>query len=142
MIRARLAVTLPTALPMAISTLPSKAAMEDTRSSGRVVAKLTTVAPTISLGDAGDLRHPGGSIHKGVATLDDQDDAQREEDYSEEEIHHQTLPFVSLRRMKQARVSAWSGIHGLHASVKAIILEKGESVKKFAIQPGSWPGPV
>ena len=49
-IRPMLAVTLPTALPTDISTFPWTAAMRETRSSGRVVATLTTVAPTMSLG--------------------------------------------------------------------------------------------
>ena len=49
-IRPVLAVTLPMALPIAISTLPSCAAMAETSNSGSVVARLTTVAPTISLG--------------------------------------------------------------------------------------------
>ena len=46
----RLAVTLPTALPTAMSTFPWVAAMTDTSSSGSVVARLTMVAPTISFG--------------------------------------------------------------------------------------------
>ena len=50
MMRPRLAVTLPTALPTAMSAFPCAAAMADTSSSGRVVARLTMVAPTISLG--------------------------------------------------------------------------------------------
>ena len=50
MIRPILAVTLPIALPIAMSTLPSPAAIADTKSSGSVVAMLTTVDPTISLG--------------------------------------------------------------------------------------------
>ena len=50
MIRPMLAVTLPTALPMAMSTLPFAAAMTETSISGRVVARLTIVAPTISFG--------------------------------------------------------------------------------------------
>ena len=45
-----LAVTDPTALPIAISTLPFRAAKSDTRSSGRVVARLTMVAPIMNLG--------------------------------------------------------------------------------------------
>ena len=63
MMRPRFAVTLPMALPMDISTMPmplpgesasaaraSSAAKMETSSSGKVVAKLTTVAPTISFG--------------------------------------------------------------------------------------------
>ena len=50
MIRPIFAVTLPTALPMAISTLPFAAAITDTSISGSVVARLTMVAPIISLG--------------------------------------------------------------------------------------------
>ena len=45
-----LAVTDPTALPTAISALPSSAAKTETSISGRVVAKLTTVQPMINLG--------------------------------------------------------------------------------------------
>ena len=45
-----LAVTEPTALPTAMSTLPSSAANTDTSISGSVVAKLTTVAPMMNLG--------------------------------------------------------------------------------------------
>ena len=45
-----LAVTLPTALPMASSDCPCAAAMVDTSSSGRVVARLTTVAPMRNCG--------------------------------------------------------------------------------------------
>ena len=45
-----LAVTLPTAFPTDISTLPSVAAKTDTNISGNVVARLTIVAPTINLG--------------------------------------------------------------------------------------------
>ena len=44
------AVTEPTALPTAISALPSKAANTDTIISGMVVAKLTTVAPIMNFG--------------------------------------------------------------------------------------------
>ena len=44
------AVTLPTALPTAISTLPCAPAITDTNSSGSVVATLTIVAPIISFG--------------------------------------------------------------------------------------------
>ncbi len=45
-----LAVTLPIALPMARSACPCAAAMVDTSSSGRVVARLTTVAPMRNCG--------------------------------------------------------------------------------------------
>ena len=45
-----LAVTEPTALPTAISALPSSAAKTETSISGRVVAKLTMVAPMMNLG--------------------------------------------------------------------------------------------
>ena len=45
-----LAVTEPTALPTAISALPSKAENTETSISGMVVAKLTTVAPIINFG--------------------------------------------------------------------------------------------
>ena len=48
--RPMLAVTLPTALPMDMSTFPWSAAMTETSISGRVVQMLTIVAPTISLG--------------------------------------------------------------------------------------------
>ena len=44
------AVTEPTALPMASASMPWAAAMDDTISSGRVVAKLTTVAPITKAG--------------------------------------------------------------------------------------------
>ena len=50
MISPVLAVTEPTALPTAISALPSKAANTDTIISGIVVAKLTTVAPMMNFG--------------------------------------------------------------------------------------------
>ena len=50
MIRPTLAVTEPTALPTAISALPSSAAKTETSISGSVVAKLTTVAPTMNFG--------------------------------------------------------------------------------------------
>ena len=50
MIRPVFAVTEPTALPTAISFLPSRLAITDTSSSGIVVAKLTIVAPTINEG--------------------------------------------------------------------------------------------
>ena len=50
MIRPVLAVTEPTALPMAMSALPSSAEKTDTSISGMVVAKLTTVAPMMNLG--------------------------------------------------------------------------------------------
>jgi hypothetical protein len=46
----RLAVTEPTALPTARSTSPWKVPVTDTVSSGRVVARETTVAPMINLG--------------------------------------------------------------------------------------------
>ena len=49
-IRPRFAVTLPTALPTAMSTFPCTAASMDTSSSGSVVARLTMVAPTTSFG--------------------------------------------------------------------------------------------
>ena len=49
-ISAVFAVTEPTALPTAMSTLPSTAAMTDTIISGSVVARLTIVAPTINFG--------------------------------------------------------------------------------------------
>ena len=44
------AVTEPTALPTAISALPSNAENTETSISGMVVAKLTTVAPMMNLG--------------------------------------------------------------------------------------------
>ena len=44
------AVTDPIALPMAISALPERAAKTETIISGNVVARLTTVAPTITFG--------------------------------------------------------------------------------------------
>ena len=44
------AVTEPTALPTAISSSPPSTPVTDTVSSGRVVARLTTVAPIINLG--------------------------------------------------------------------------------------------
>ena len=50
MIRPVLAVTEPTALPMAMSALPSSAEKTDTSISGIVVAKLTTVAPMMNFG--------------------------------------------------------------------------------------------
>ena len=50
MISPTLAVTEPTALPTAISALPSSAAKTETSISGRVVAKLTMVAPMMNLG--------------------------------------------------------------------------------------------
>ena len=49
-IRPMFAVTLPTALPTAMSTFPWAAAIRETSISGRVVARLTMVAPTISFG--------------------------------------------------------------------------------------------
>ena len=49
-IRPILAVTEPTALPIAISFCPFAAAIDETRSSGSVVAKLTTVAPIMNFG--------------------------------------------------------------------------------------------
>ena len=45
-----LAVTLPTALPIDMSTFPWRAAIIETSISGMVVARLTIVAPMISLG--------------------------------------------------------------------------------------------
>ncbi len=45
-----LAVTEPTALPIAIAFEPRAAPIAETSSSGRVVAKLTTVAPIINFG--------------------------------------------------------------------------------------------
>ena len=50
MMRAVLAVTEPTALPIAMSTLPSAAAIRETSISGRVVAMDTMVAPMIKVG--------------------------------------------------------------------------------------------
>ena len=44
------AVTEPTALPIAIALEPRDAPKQETISSGRVVARLTTVAPTIKCG--------------------------------------------------------------------------------------------
>ena len=60
-----LAVTEPTALPTAISALPSSAAKTDTSISGRVVAKLTMVAPMMNLGmpDASAI-HPAASTNR------------------------------------------------------------------------------
>ena len=50
MIRPVLAVTEPTALPTAMSALPSRAENTDTSISGMVVATLTTVAPMMNFG--------------------------------------------------------------------------------------------
>ena len=64
-----LAVTLPTALPMASSDCPCAAAMVDTSSSGRVVARLTTVGPNEKLWHSAGGRHPAGGVHKQIAAL-------------------------------------------------------------------------
>ena len=74
-----LAVTEPTALPTAMSALPSRAENTDTSISGMVVAKLTTVAPMMNFGD------PGGGVYEQVAALDDAHKARREQQQDEKE---------------------------------------------------------
>lgn len=110
MMRPRFAVTLPMALPMDISTMPmplpgesasaaraSSAAKMETSSSGKVVAKLTTVAPTISFGMPEASAHPRCGIHKEIAALDDEHETHDEQQDCNCNFHLQIPLFYAFR---------------------------------------------